>query len=192
MSRHRSLRVTACGAGFHPGCVCTSLHSSFPLSRLLWVSWLLILMVWEPSRRLLANSRWAQTVPLTKEWLSSVHSTIQAWFLLDGSHLSTEELWRSDRGTIRFPVTSLTKALLCWSLSLHGQPALGRVLNFWWRPLSSRNSSLTLPRFVPGNNSVLEVYRQFLWLGTWLVLDLSKSCPINWIYHRWTKIRLQG
>ena len=48
--------------------------------------------------------------------------------LLDGSPISTEELWRSGRVIIRFLVTSLTKALLPRLLSLSGRPALGRVL----------------------------------------------------------------
>ena len=47
---------------------------------------------------------------------------------LEGSPISTEELWISVRVTIRFLVTSLTKALLPRLLSLAGQPALGRVL----------------------------------------------------------------
>ncbi|XP_041647287.1 alanine aminotransferase 1-like [Cheilinus undulatus] len=48
--------------------------------------------------------------------------------LLEGSALSTEDRWSSDRVTNRFLVTSLTKALLPRSLSLDGGPALGRVL----------------------------------------------------------------
>ena len=45
--------------------------------------------------------------------------------LLDGSPISTEELWSS---VIRFLVPSLTIALLPRLLSLAGRPALGRVL----------------------------------------------------------------
>ena len=48
--------------------------------------------------------------------------------LLEGSPISTEELWSSVTVTIGFLVTSLTKALLPRLLSLAGQPALGRVL----------------------------------------------------------------
>ena len=48
--------------------------------------------------------------------------------LLESFLISTEELWSSVRLTIRFLVTSLTKALLPRLLSLAGQPALGRVL----------------------------------------------------------------
>ena len=48
--------------------------------------------------------------------------------LLEGSPISTKELWSSVRVTIGFLVTSLTKVLLPQLLSLAGQPALRRVL----------------------------------------------------------------
>ena len=48
--------------------------------------------------------------------------------LLEGSPLSTEELWISVRVTIGFLVISLTQAVLPRLLSLAGRPALGRVL----------------------------------------------------------------
>ena len=48
--------------------------------------------------------------------------------LLEGSPISTDELWSSVRVTIWFLVSSLTKALLHQLLSLTGWPALGRVL----------------------------------------------------------------
>jgi hypothetical protein len=48
--------------------------------------------------------------------------------LLEGSPISTEELWRSDRVTIGFLVASLIKALLPRLLNLAGRPALRRVL----------------------------------------------------------------
>ena len=48
--------------------------------------------------------------------------------LLEGSPISTEELWSSVRVTIGFLLTSFTKALLLRLLSLAGRPALGRVL----------------------------------------------------------------
>ena len=48
--------------------------------------------------------------------------------LLEGYLIATEELWSYVRVTIRFVVTSLTKALLDRLLSLAGWPALGRVL----------------------------------------------------------------
>ena len=47
--------------------------------------------------------------------------------LLEGSPISTEELWSSVR-VIEFLVTYLTKAFLLRLLSLAGRPALGRVL----------------------------------------------------------------
>lgn len=48
--------------------------------------------------------------------------------LLEGPPIFTKELWSSVRVTIRFLITSLTKALLTRLLTLAGQPALGRVL----------------------------------------------------------------
>jgi hypothetical protein len=47
---------------------------------------------------------------------------------VEGSPISTEELWRSVRVTTGFLVTSLTKALLPRLLSLVRWPAQGRVL----------------------------------------------------------------
>ena len=47
--------------------------------------------------------------------------------LLEGSPISTEELWSSVRITIGFLVYSLTKALLPRLLSLAWRSALGRV-----------------------------------------------------------------
>ena len=46
---------------------------------------------------------------------------------LEGSPISTEELWSSVRVTIGFSVTSLIMALLSRLLSLAGQLALGSV-----------------------------------------------------------------
>ena len=48
--------------------------------------------------------------------------------LLEGSPISTEELWSSVIVTIGFLVTSLSNALLPLLLSLAGRPFLGRVL----------------------------------------------------------------
>ena len=48
--------------------------------------------------------------------------------LLEGSPISTEDLWSSVRVIIGFLVISLTKALLPQLFSLAGRPALGRVL----------------------------------------------------------------
>ena len=50
--------------------------------------------------------------------------------LLEGSPISTEELWSSVRLTIRFLFTSLTKPLLLQLFSLAGRPTLGTVLVF--------------------------------------------------------------
>ena len=68
---------------------------------------------------------------------------------LEGSAISTEELWSSVRVTIGLLVSSLTKALLPWLLSLAGRPDLGRVLvvpNFlhlrMMRPLCSWGHSM--------------------------------------------------
>ena len=61
------------------------------------------------------------TIRLGPDWLSAAEMVV----LLEGSPISTEELWSSVRGTIGF---SVTKALLPRLLSLAGRPALGRVL----------------------------------------------------------------
>ena len=135
---------------------------------------------------------------------------------LEDSPISTEELWSSVRVTIGFLVTSLTKALLPRLLNLAGRLALGRVLmvSFKLLPFKNdgshcvlgdlqccRNVSVPFPRSVPRHNLV---YRQFLapyglvFALTYIVnygtlygqVCLSKSCPINWIYHRWTPIKL--
>ena len=65
------------------------------------------------------------------DWWSAAEMVV----LLEGSPISTEELWSSVRVTIGFLVTSLTKALLPQMLSLARQPALGRVS--WWFKTSS-------------------------------------------------------
>ena len=112
--------------------------------------------------------------------------------LLEGSPLSTEEGWSSDRVTIGFLVTSLTKALLPRSLSLDGRPALGRVLvvpNFFHLrmmeatvligTIKAKHFSVHFPRFVPQDNTVSEVDRQFLWLHTWFVLWHALCVPFQ-------------
>ena len=93
-------------------------------------------MVWQSFRCILANSRWAAmcllqrsgfpmaTLQYRPDWWIAAEMVV----LLEGSPLSTEDRWSSDRVTIGFLVTSLTKALLPQSLSLDGRPALGRVL----------------------------------------------------------------
>ena len=64
------------------------------------------------------------TLPYKPDWWSAAEMVV----LLEGSPLSTEERWSSDRVTVGFLVTSLTNALLPRTLSLDGRPALGRVL----------------------------------------------------------------
>ena len=58
------------------------------------------------------------------DWWSAAEMVV----LLEGSPISTEELWSSVRVTIGFLVTSLTKALLPRFLSLARRSALERVL----------------------------------------------------------------
>ena len=68
------------------------------------------------------------TLPYRPDWWIAAEMVV----LLEGSPLSTEECWSSDRMTIGFLVTSQTKALLPRSLSLDGRPALVLVVpNFF-------------------------------------------------------------
>ena len=126
-------------------------------------------------------------VPFAEEWLPSGHATIKAWL---------GECWRDGcpsgkfshfhRVTIGFLVTSLTKALLPWLLSLAGRPALGRggssilfvVPNFHHFQNDGGhcvlgdlqcciNVLVPFPRSVPRHNPVSELYPQFL-LTSWL------------------------
>ena len=90
---------------------------------------------------------------------------------LEGSPISTDELWSSVRVTIGFLVTSLTKALLPQLLSLAGRPGLGgsKLLPFKTDRghcvlgdlQCCRNVLLPFPRSVPRHNPVSELYRQF-------------------------------
>ena len=97
--------------------------------------------------------------------------------LLEGSPISTEELWSSVRVTIGFLVTSLTKALLLRLLSLARQPASSRkslggskLLPFknvgGHRVLGDlqccRKCLVPFPRSVPRHNPVSELYGYFL------------------------------
>jgi hypothetical protein len=86
--------------------------------------------------------------------------------LLEGSSISTEELWSSFRVTIRFLVTSLTKALLPRLLRLTGQPALGRD-HSWW-PSMPHKFFGTLPQICVSTQSclgALRTIRPTSWLG---------------------------
>ncbi len=92
-------------------------------------------MVWSPSV-LLTNSRRAvmclllrsgfrlAILPHRPGWWSAAEIVV----LLEGWSLSTEKCWSSVRVTIGFLVTSLSKALLPWMLSLAGRPVPGRIL----------------------------------------------------------------
>ena len=91
--------------------------------------------------------------------------------LLEGSPISTEELWSSARVTVGFLGTFLTKALLPQLLSLARRPALGRVLvvlySFHLRMMEATVFLGTfnvadiflelLPRSVPRHNLVSEL-----------------------------------
>ena len=83
--------------------------------------------------------------------------------LLEGSPISTEELWRSFRVTIGFLVTPLTKALLPRLLSLARWPIKNDgghcVL---WDLLCFRQFLVPFPRSVRQHNPVSELYGQFL------------------------------
>ena len=112
------------------------------------------------------------TLPYRPDWWIAAEMVV----LLEGSPLSTEERWSSDRVTIGFLVTSLTKALLP-PIAQFRRPASSRkspggseLLPFTddgghcahWDLQSSRIFSVPFPRFVPQDNPVSEVYRQFL------------------------------
>ena len=128
--------------------------------------------------------------------------------LMEGSLISTEELWSSVRVTIGFLITFLTKALLSRLLSLAGRASS-------WKSLGGskllpfkddgvhcvlgdlqccRNVLVPVPRSVPRHNPVSDIYGQFLQphgllfaltctvnFGTLYrqCVCLSKSCPIN-------------
>ena len=90
--------------------------------------------------------------------------------LLEGSPIATEELWSSVRVTIGFLVTSLTKALLSWLLSLVRQLALRSLLMVpYFFHLRMMEATVFLgiflvhfSRSVHRHNPVSELYGQFL------------------------------
>ena len=85
--------------------------------------------------------------------------------LLEGSPISTEELWSSVRVTIGFLVTSLTKALLPQLLSLAGRPAHGSLAGstLFFRTINAAEMFLVpFSRYMPRHNPLLDLYRQFL------------------------------
>ena len=149
-------------------------------------------------------------VPSTEEWLPSGHSTIQAWLVeccRDGCpsgrfsslyramlELSEWPSW-SPLWQMSLPISQFGRADNCRKLGG------SKLLSFTddgghcahWDLQCCRNVS------VPRYNPVSEVHRQFLGLhglvcaltctvGPYIVP--SKLCPINWIYHRWTPIKL--
>ncbi len=93
----------------------------------------------------------------------------------DFSHLHIRS-WSSTRVTIRFFVTTLTKALLHQLLSLARRPALGRVLLFQTHSIKGKRGYMLLwtfneaaffselfPRCVVWRNPVSKLYRQLFW-----------------------------
>ena len=106
--------------------------------------------------------------------------------LLEGSPISTEELWSSLRVTIRFLVTSLTKALLPQLLRLAGRTAFGGS-----KLLSFKNNGghcvlgdhqccktflVPFPRSMVRHNPALQTIPSTSWLG--LFSALSTVGPI--------------
>ena len=73
---------------------------------------------------LLRNCFHLATLPQRPDWWSAAEKVV----LLEGSSISTEELWSSIRVNIRLVITSLTKDLLPRLLSFAGRPALGRAV----------------------------------------------------------------
>ena len=113
------------------------------------------------------------TATLRPDWWSAAEMVV----LLEGSPVSTEEIWSFVRVNIGFLFTSLTKALLPRFLSLAGRPALERVLvvpNFFhlrmmeplklcsWGTSMLQTFLVPFHRSVPRHNPVSELYGQFL------------------------------
>jgi hypothetical protein len=89
--------------------------------------------------------------------------------LLNGSPISTEELWNSVRVTIGFMVTSPIKALLSRLLSLAGRPALGSLAG-----------SKLLPFKIYGDHCVLGTFNaaDMFWYPS---RDLCLDTIMSWI-----------
>ena len=137
--------------------------------------------------------------------------------LLEGSPISTEELWSSVRVTIGFLITSLTKALFPRLLSLAGRPALRKSLgdskllpfkndggHCFWGPSMLQTFFRTLPQICASTQSCLGALRTIpstSCLG-FFALTCTVNCgtlyrqvcafpnPINLIYHKSTPIKL--
>ena len=159
----------------------------------------------ESFRCILANSRRAAmclllrsgfslaTLPYWPDWWIAAEMVI----LLEGSPLFTEERWSSDRVTIGFLVTSLTKAHLPRSLSLDGRPALGRVLVVpYFFHLQMMEATVLIGTFKAAEHFLYppDLFLKTIPLTSCLVcaltctvncgtfytcVCLSKSCPIN-------------
>ena len=103
---------------------------------------------------------------------------------------STQDDWSSAKVTTGFLVTSLTKALVRWLISLAGWPAVGVLvasnvfhlgimeaavlLGTFWR---SRNFFVAFPRSVPQQYPVSELCWQVLWPhGSVVALISTVSC----------------
>jgi hypothetical protein len=135
--------------------------------------------------------------------------------LLEGSPISIKELWSSVTVTIGFLVASPTNAFLpqllrigraaCSMKSLGGSKLLpfkndgGHCV--LWDLQCYRNVLVSLPRSVRRHNHVSELCGQcFRPHGLDFALTctvncgtsvcLFKSYPINWVYYRWTPIKL--
>lgn len=142
---------------------CTLLHSSFPLSRRVSVlasEYLLCMML--QGDQCLAHQTWQF---LTNYRLATMCFLLWSGFclppwpwlwiaaemvlLLEGSPLSTEEFWSSDRVAIGFLVTLLTKALLLWLLSLEGRvlvvPKWRMEATDWLGPSQQQKCFCVLP-----------------------------------------------
>lgn len=158
------------------------------------ISWL-CLSCWKmnccPSQR----SKWRRAAVCL-----SGQSTRQAWFVAcckDGfpsgmfSSVSTEEPWCSDRVAIRFLVTSLPFspiAQIRWSAS--SQKTVLLVLNFF-QICASKQSSIRGRQIILTSCLVFILTYTVNFGNVKKGVCLSKSYPINWLYHKWTPNKLQ-
>ena len=116
------------------------------------------------------------TLPYRPDWKIAAEMVV----LLEGSPLSTEERWSSDR------VTRVLGHLPSPPIAQFRQPASpdgSELLPFTddgghcahWDHQSSRIFSVPFPIFVPQDNSVLEVYRQFFEFMLGLCSDMHRQ-----------------
>lgn len=112
-------------------------------------------------------------------------------FLLGCSPVSTEEPWCSDRVAIRFLVTSLPFspiAQIRWSAS--SQKTVLLVLNFF-QICASKQSSIRGRQIILTSCLVFILTYTVNFGNVKKGVCLSKSYPINWLYHKWTPNKLQ-